>query len=198
MREHPRAKHYSSARDARLRAKLCTMPLLRHAHNPMVAVFRISRASRRKRRSCQESRFVTTAYPSRGREHEREIPHHRKFNLDAWNKMVQKKIVAISFEEGVVFRVEDQLFKNSLHRATTPGRAVISWYWSIFHYSPRLFHLFFQEHVVVQTNWAHPRAIILEVFRARVFARTLLFVFVVTSTRMLFLLVFSNYVEDYC
>jgi hypothetical protein len=26
--------------------------------------------------------------------------------------MVQKKIVAISFEEGVVFRVEDQLFKN--------------------------------------------------------------------------------------
>jgi hypothetical protein len=109
------------ARDARLRAKLCTMTLLRHAHNPMVAVFRISRASRRKRRSCQESRFVTTAYPSRGREHEREIPHHRKFNLDAWNKMVQKKIVAISFEEGVVFRVEDQLFKiaSSCHNAWT-------------------------------------------------------------------------------
>ena len=38
----------------------------------------------------------------------------------------KKKIVAISFEEGVVFRVEDQLFKNLLHRATTPGRAVIS------------------------------------------------------------------------
>ena len=36
---------------------------------------------------------------------------------------------------------------------------------------------------MVQTNWAHPRAIILEVFRARVFARTLLIVFLVTSTR---------------
>ena len=101
-----RAKHCSSARDARLPAKLCTMTVLRHAHSPMVVFFRISRASRRKRRSCPKSRFAKIAYPTRGREHEREIPHHRKFNLDAWNEMVQIKIVAISFEEGVVFRVE--------------------------------------------------------------------------------------------
>ena len=101
-----RAKHCSSARDARLPAKLCTMTVLRHAHSPMVFFFRISRASRRKRRSCPKSRFAKIAYPTRGREHEREIPHHRKFNLDAWNEMVQIKIVAISFEEGVVFRVE--------------------------------------------------------------------------------------------
>jgi len=78
---------------------------------------------------------------------------------------------------------------GTLHRkkkyGSTSGRTfegAVSWYWSIVHYRPRLFHLFFQEHVVVQTNWAHPRAIILEVFRARVFARTLLFVFLVTST----------------
>ena len=32
-REHPRAKHYFSARDARLRAKLCVMTVLGHAHN---------------------------------------------------------------------------------------------------------------------------------------------------------------------
>ena len=97
------------------------MTVLGHVHNPMVAFYQISRASRRKRRSCQESRFATIAYPTRGREHEREIPHHRKFGVDAWNEMVQKKIVAISFEEGVVFRVEDQLFKiaSSCHNAWT-------------------------------------------------------------------------------
>ena len=32
-REHPRAEPISSARDARLRAKLCTMTVLRHAHS---------------------------------------------------------------------------------------------------------------------------------------------------------------------
>ncbi len=82
------------------------MTVLGHAHNPTVAVFQISRASRRKRRSCQESRFATIAYPTRGREHEREIPHHRKFNLVPGTRWCKKKIVAISFEEGVVFRVE--------------------------------------------------------------------------------------------
>ena len=90
-REHPRAKHYSSARDARLRAKLCMMTVLRHAHNPMLAFFRISRASRRKRRSCPKSRFAKIAYPTRGREHEREKRQHRRFGVVAWNEMVQKK-----------------------------------------------------------------------------------------------------------
>ena len=115
-REHPRAKHYSSARDARLRAKLCVMTVLRHAHNPTVAFFQISRASRRKRRSCQESRFATIAYPSRGREHEREIPHHRKFNLDAWNAMVFFELRTVH-----VYNVEDYLIKYCIY----PNKIII-------------------------------------------------------------------------
>ena len=39
-------------------------------------------------------------------------PRRRKFGVDAWNAMVQKKIVAISFEEGVVFRA--QVFARTL------------------------------------------------------------------------------------
>ena len=38
-REHPRAKPNSSARDARLRAKLCTITVLRHAHNATPGFF---------------------------------------------------------------------------------------------------------------------------------------------------------------
>jgi len=68
------------------------MTVLGHAHNVKLGVFRISRASRRKRRSCPKSRFAKIAYPSRGREHEREIPELGKFGVDARNAMVQKKI----------------------------------------------------------------------------------------------------------
>ena len=38
-REHPRAKPISSARDARLRAKLGTITVLRHAHNATPGFF---------------------------------------------------------------------------------------------------------------------------------------------------------------
>ena len=38
-REHPRAKPISSARDARLRAKLCTMTVLRHAQDVVPSGF---------------------------------------------------------------------------------------------------------------------------------------------------------------
>ena len=41
-RQHPRAKPISSARDARLRAKLCTMPVLKHAHNRTSGLFFLS------------------------------------------------------------------------------------------------------------------------------------------------------------
>ena len=67
-------------------------------------VFRLSRASRRYRRSCPKSRFATFAYPSRGREHEREIPGSASSALMPGTRWCKKKSVAIPFEEGDRFR----------------------------------------------------------------------------------------------
>ena len=67
-------------------------------------VFLLSRASRRNRRSCPKSRFATIAYPTRGREHERKIPGLASSALMPGTRWCKEKIVAISFEEGVVFR----------------------------------------------------------------------------------------------
>ena len=102
-REHARAKPISSPRDARLRAKLCTMTVLRHAHSSEPGFFDF-RASRRYRRSCPKSRFATFAYPSRGREHEREIPGSASSALMPGTRWCKKKSVAIPFEEGDRFR----------------------------------------------------------------------------------------------
>ena len=67
-------------------------------------VFRLSRASRRYRRSCPKSRFATFAYPSRGREHERKIPDVGSSALMPGTRWCKKKPVVISFEEGDRFR----------------------------------------------------------------------------------------------
>ena len=67
-------------------------------------VFRISRASRRNRRSCPKSRFATFAYPFRGREHERKIPGVGSSALMPGTRWCIKKSFVISFEEGDRFR----------------------------------------------------------------------------------------------
>ena len=67
-------------------------------------VFRLSRASRRYRRSCPKSRFTTFAYPSRGREHEREIHGSASSALMPGTRWCKTKSAAIPFEEGDRFR----------------------------------------------------------------------------------------------
>ena len=93
-REHPRAKPISSAR-ARCTSARETLrdDRSRACAQCQAGVFRISRASRRKRRSCPKSRFATIAYPSRGREHEREIPGLASSALKPGTRWCKRKSV---------------------------------------------------------------------------------------------------------
>jgi len=70
-RQHPRAKPISSARDARLRAKLCTMPVLKHAHNRTSGLFFFEFRARREEivylARSRDSRRTHSLFLSRGK-----------------------------------------------------------------------------------------------------------------------------------